>query len=82
MGFALAELMFAPIVLAVPVLIVIALADLASRPEAEWRAAELDRLVWALIVIFVAVVGPVLYLAIARPKLAAARLGGAHGVNG
>lgn len=48
---------------------VYALFDLLRRPEDEWRAAGQDRLLWALVVIFLSLIGAVLYLVIARPAL-------------
>jgi hypothetical protein len=60
------------LVLALPVLLVWALWDLLQRPAEVWVAAGQDRLIWALVVIFVALIGPVLYLVTARPRLDAA----------
>lgn len=63
-GFLVALVMLAGLVL-----LVVALVDLAKRPAGEWAAAGHNQLVWALIVIFVGFLGPVLYLVIARPAL-------------
>lgn len=54
------------------VLLVMALVDLVRRPAEQWMASGHNQLVWALIVIFVGFIGPLLYLLIARPALDAA----------
>ena len=54
---------------AIPVVMVIALVDIARRPRAEWDAAGQNQLMWVLLVVFVTVIGVVLYYAIARPRL-------------
>lgn len=51
------------------VLLVMALVDMFRRPTDVWEASGQNQLVWALVVIFVTVIGPVLYLVIARPIL-------------
>lgn len=56
-------------VLAGPVLALVALIDLLRRPTADWTNAGQDRLVWALVVVFVGIVGPILYLTLGRSKL-------------
>ena len=53
-------------------LLVLALVDLVKRPAHAWEESGHNQLVWALVVIFVGVIGPVLYLVIARPALEAA----------
>lgn len=53
-------------------LLVLALADLTRRPAQVWDEAGHNQLVWALVVIFVGLIGPALYLIIARPGLEAA----------
>jgi hypothetical protein len=53
-------------------LLVLALVDLVKRPAHVWEESGHNQLVWALVVIFVAVIGPVLYLVVARPALEAA----------
>ena len=64
-------------------LLVVALADLVKRPAQVWDEAGHNQLVWALVVIFVGLIGPALYLLVARPALAAAsaRLGSARGTK-
>ena len=52
-----------------PILTIVALIDLLRRPTSEWTATGQDRLVWALVVILVAFVGPVIYLTLGRSKL-------------
>ncbi len=68
------------LVLFVPILMVWALVDLVQRPKAEWDAAGQDRLVWALIVVFVGFVGPILYLTIGRKKFADTAMPGFGGI--
>ena len=53
-------------------LLVLALIDLVKRPADVWEESGQSQLVWALVVIFVGFIGPVLYLLIARPALEAA----------
>ena len=50
-------------------ILVMALVDLVRRPAAAWEASGHNQLVWALIVILVGFLGPLLYLLIARPAL-------------
>ena len=57
------------VALAAFVLLIMALVDLVRRPADVWVESGQNQLVWALIVIFVGVVGPLLYLVIARPIL-------------
>jgi hypothetical protein len=54
---------------------VTALVDLVRRPTGEWASSGHNQLVWALVVVFVWLVGPLLYLLIARPALAATARG-------
>ena len=54
---------------AIPIVMAIALVDIARRPRAEWDAAGQNQLMWVLLVVFVTVIGVVLYYAIARPRL-------------
>jgi multisubunit Na+/H+ antiporter MnhG subunit len=51
------------------VLFAMALVDLVRRPAENWASSGQNQLVWALVVIFVVVIGPLLYLLIARPAL-------------
>ena len=67
-----AEALFVLVMLGTLVLLVAALVDLVRRPAKVWEEAGHNQLVWALVVIFVGLIGPVLYLAIARPALEAA----------
>lgn len=60
------------VMLAGLVLLVMALIDLVGRPGDVWLRAGHNQLVWALIVILVGFIGPVLYLLVARPALDAA----------
>jgi hypothetical protein len=56
-------------VLVAPILMVWALVDLLQRPAVQWEAAGEARLVWALVIVLVALVGPLLYLLIGRKSL-------------
>ena len=61
--------LIALVMLAGLVLLVMALVDLVRRPSETWALSGHNQLVWALIVVFVAFLGPLLYLLIARPAL-------------
>jgi len=63
------EALIALVMLAGLVLLAMALVDLVRRPTATWALSGHNQLVWALIVLFVAFLGPLLYLLIARPAL-------------
>ena len=54
------------------VLLVMALVDLVKRPADVWKASGHSQIVWALVVIFIGFIGPLLYVVIARPALNAA----------
>ena len=54
---------------AIPIVMIITLIDIARRPRAEWEAAGQNQLVWVLLVVFVSLIGVILYYAIARPRL-------------
>lgn len=56
-------------VLVIPGLMIWALVDLMSRPSSDWEQADQQQLIWALLVVFVGVIGPILYLTIGRSKL-------------
>ena len=64
------------LLMAAPILTLWALIDLLRRPATDWSTSGQDRTVWALVVILVGVVGPVLYLTLGRSKLAAVPGGG------
>lgn len=57
------------VVLAVPVLMVVALVDMLRRPAADWEEAGQNQLVWVLLVVFLTLIGVILYFAVARPRL-------------
>jgi hypothetical protein len=67
--------LIALVMLAGLALLVMALVDLVRRPTEIWASSGHNQLVWALLVVFVAFVGPLLYLLIARPALESASLG-------
>lgn len=52
-------------------LFVVALIDLLTFDNSTWEAAGQNKVLWLLIVIFVALVGPILYLTMTKPKLRA-----------
>jgi hypothetical protein len=55
--------------IAIPIIAIIALVDIARRPQSEWAEAGQSQLVWVLLVVFTSVIGVILYYAIARPRL-------------
>lgn len=57
------------VVLAIPVLMVATLVDMLRRPAGEWDEAGQNQLLWVLLVVFLTVIGVVLYVAVARPRL-------------
>lgn len=46
-----------------------ALVDIARHTAMEWDASGQNQVVWVLIVLFLGLLGLILYLAIARPRL-------------
>ncbi len=52
---------------------VLALVDLLRTPAATWAEARENQGVWALVVLLIQVIGPILYFLMARPKLRAVR---------
>lgn len=61
--------LFLVLALVIPGLMIWALIDLMSRPSSDWEGAGQDKLIWAVVVIFVGLIGPILYLTIGRSKL-------------
>ena len=53
-------------------LFLFAIVDLVRRPSNQWRDSGHNQIVWALVIVFVGFIGPLLYLVIARPALNAA----------
>lgn len=51
------------------VLFIVAIVDLVRQPKSAWDASGQNQLVWALVIVFVSFIGPLLYLFIARPAL-------------
>ena len=66
------EVVVGLVALATVGLLVFAFIDLVKRPADVWKESGHSQLVWALVVIFVGFIGPVLYLLVARPALEAA----------
>ena len=50
-----------------------AIIDVVRTPASVWARSDQNQILWALLVLFLSLVGPLLYLAIARPQLRAAR---------
>lgn len=50
-----------------------AIVDVVRRPTGEWESAGQNQVVWILVIVLLGPLGVVLYLAIARPRLADAR---------
>lgn len=46
-----------------------AVIDVLKTPTSVWETAEQNQIVWAIVVLALAFVGPILYLIIARPQL-------------
>jgi hypothetical protein len=69
MNLIIPELGILTLALVGPVLAIIALIDLLRRPASAWTRSGENQTVWALVVIFLAFIGPILYLTIARSKL-------------
>ena len=57
------------VLLLVVALTVFAIIDVARRPRSDWERSGQNQIVWALVVLFVSVIGPVAYLLVGRPKL-------------
>ena len=73
-------MLFIPLLIIIPGLTIWALIDLLRRPASEWSDAGQERLVWALVVVLVGVIGPVLYLTLGRSMLDAAQTNDGHPV--
>ena len=50
-----------------------ALIDVLRTPQDVWAMAGQNQLLWGIVVLFLSLIGPVLYLIIARPQLLAAQ---------
>lgn len=61
-----------PIMLGLFVFHIWALVDALRTPASVWNAAEQNQVLWVIVVLFLSLLGPVLYLLIARPQLQAA----------
>lgn len=69
MGVSILFLLFAVVGIAGFAIWILALLEVLRTPDEVWREAGQDRLVWALVVVFLSFVGAVLFLVIARPQL-------------
>jgi uncharacterized paraquat-inducible protein A len=49
-----------------------ALIDVLRTPQDVWAAAGQNQLLWGIVVLFFSLIGPILYLVIARPQSVAA----------
>ncbi len=50
-----------------------ALIDVLRTPQSVWAAADQNQVLWGIVVLFLSLIGPILYLVIARPQLLAAQ---------
>jgi hypothetical protein len=50
-----------------------ALIDVLRTPQSVWAAAGQNQVLWGIVVLFLSLIGPILYLVIARPQLLAAQ---------
>ncbi len=50
-----------------------ALINILKTPTSAWVAAEQNEIVWAIVALVLTIVGPILYVFIARPQLVTAR---------
>jgi hypothetical protein len=48
-----------------------ALIDVLRTPQDVWAAAGQNQMLWGIVVLFLSLIGPILYLVIARPLLQA-----------
>ena len=48
-----------------------ALIDVLRTPQDVWAAAGQNQMLWGIVVLFLSLIGPILYLVIARPPLLA-----------
>jgi len=61
--------------LAIPLFIfhIWALIDVLRTPASVWEQVGENQILWGVVVLFLSVLGPILYVMIARPKLVAAQ---------
>jgi hypothetical protein len=50
-----------------------ALIDVLRTPQSVWATAGQNQVLWGIVVLFLSLIGPILYLVIARPQLLAAQ---------
>jgi hypothetical protein len=70
----LPELVLLLVILLVMVLPIWSVLDAALRPDGAWQAAGQSKVVWVLVILFMPLVGSLIYFAAVRPKV---RAGGA-----
>ena len=46
-----------------------ALIDALQRPDSDWRSADQSKIVWILVIVLVGIIGSLIYLVVARPRL-------------
>ena len=70
-------------ILALPLMVFYlwALVDALRTPASVWEAAEQNQLLWVGVMIFVSLLGAVLYVLIARPRLLEVRAGAAESAS-
>lgn len=52
-----------------PALMIWALVDLLRRPTGQWENSADSRLMWVILIVFVGIIGPVLYFTIGRRQI-------------
>lgn len=54
-------------------LFMVALVDALGYDDSTWRAADQNKVLWVLLIVFLGCLGPILYLTMTKPKLRTAR---------
>jgi hypothetical protein len=65
------ELFVLLVILLVIALPIWAVLDAAIRPNGAWQAAEQSKVVWVLVILFMPLLGSILYFAAIRPRVRA-----------
>ncbi len=71
MGIGIVELLVFVFALAFLVLPVWTAIDAALKPDLAWKAIGQNKVVWVLVNLFTSIIGPLVYLAVIRPRLRA-----------
>ncbi|ACZ62597.1 MULTISPECIES: PLD nuclease N-terminal domain-containing protein [Dehalococcoides] len=56
--------LIAPLIVLQLILLIIAVVDLVKRPKVRWN----NKWVWAVIIVFVNIIGPIIYLTLGREE--------------